>query len=292
VARLPNERRCLKRTVLAAAVALLATLAAKPAHAESSAQVRVLATRAATDPVALAELRNVTVVDGRRVDLAALLHASGPALQGRLRALAVAGPTPTARSDASAQARHILSGRRFTGSPVPRPFHRALAWLGGKLSFLDRFARRLGRLVPGGAPVVWTILGAIVVGIAAAVALRIAGRREGRVLAFEQRTRRRQLDDPGALDRAAAEAEERGDFERALRLRFRAGLIRLGRAERLPLRDSLTSGQAAEILHLEDFDTLARDFDEVVYGRRPPGREDVVRAREEWERVLARAGKP
>ena len=55
-------------------------------------------------------------------------------------------------------------------------------------------------------------------------------------------------------------------------------------------RDSLTSGQAAELLHLEDFDALARDFDEVVYGRRPPGREDVVRAREEWARVLARAG--
>ena len=204
----------------------------------------------------------------------------------------MAGPASGTRPDAAAQAQHILSERRFTGSSVPRPFHRVLAWLGGKLSFVDRLVHRLGRLVPGGATAVWTILCAIVVGIAAAVALRIARRREGRVLALEQRTRRRKLDDPGDLERAAAQAEERGEFELALRLRFRAGLIRLGRADRLPLRDSLTSGQAADLLHLEDFDTLARNFDEVVYGRRTPAREDVVRAREEWARVLTRAGSP
>ena len=75
-----------------------------------------------------------------------------------------------------------------------------------------------------------------------------------------------------------------------MRLRFRAGLIRLGRADRLPLRNSLTSGQAADLLHLDDFDSLARDFDEVVYGRRPPGLDDVARAREEWARVLSRTG--
>ena len=280
----------MKRAVLAAGAIVLATCAAQSARADTSAQIRVLAARAESDPVALAQLRNVTVVDGRQVDFAALLHASGPALQGRLRALSVAGPTPATHPDASTQAKHILSGRRFTGSSVPRPFHRVLSWLGGKLSFIDRFVRWLGRLVPGGVTVVWTILAAVVVGIAAAVALRIARRRDGRVLLLEQRSRHRQLEDPGALDRAAAEAEEHGEFELALRLRFRAGLIRLGRADRLPLRDSLTSGQAAELLHLEDFDALARDFDEVVYGRRPPGREDVARAREEWARVLARAG--
>jgi hypothetical protein len=281
-----------KGAVVAAGVVLLATLAAQPAGADTSAHIRALAARAEHDPVALAQLRNVTVVDGRPVDFAALLHASGPALQGRLRVLAVAGPPTATRPDAAAQATHILSERRFTGSPVPRPFHRVLAWLGGKLSFVDRFVRRLGRLVPGGSAAVWTILCAIVVGIAAAVAIRIARRREGKLVALDQRTRRRELDDPGALERAAAQAEERGEFELALRLRFRAGLIRLGRADRLPLRDSLTSGQAADLLHLEDFDALARDFDEVVYGRRPPGRDDVVRAREEWARVLTRAGGP
>jgi hypothetical protein len=279
----------MRGAAVAAGVLVFATLAAQPARAATSAQIRLLAERAERNPVALAQLRNVTVVDGRRVDFAKLLDASGNALQGRLDALADAEPAPATRSDAAVQAQHILAERRFTGSSVPRPFHRVLAWLGGKLSFVDRLVHRLGRLVPGGVTVVWTILCAIVVGIAAAVALRIARRQEGRSLALDRRDRRRELEDPGALERAAAQAEERGELELALRLRFRAGLIRLGRADRLPLRDSLTSGQAADLLHLEDFDALARDFDEVVYGRRRPDREDLARAREEWARVLTRA---
>lgn len=275
--------------VLVASVALV-TVAARPAQAETSAQVWNLAARAESDPAALAELRNVRVVDGRRVNFAALLDVSGPALQSRLHALAATEQALPARADAAARARHILSERRFTGSSVPRPFHGVLAWLGDKLSFIGRLVHRLGRSVPGGPAVVWTILCAIVVGIAAAVAVRIARRREGRLLATERRERRRERDDPRALERAASQAEESGQFELALRLRFRAGLIRLARADRLPVTDSLTSGQAAELLRLDDFDVLAREFDEVVYGRRPPGRDDVVRAREEWARVLARTG--
>lgn len=278
----------MRGAAIAAGVVVLATLAAPSARAATSAQIRALAARAERDPVALAQLRNVTVVDGRRIDLARLLDASGVALQGRLHALADTEPAPATPRDAAVQAKHILAERRFTGSSVPRPFHRVLAWLGGKLSFVDRLVHRLGRVVPGGVTVVWTILCAIVVGIAAAVALRIARRQEGRSLALDRRDRRREAEDPGALERAAAQAEERGELELALRLRFRAGLIRLGRADRLPLRDSLTSGQAADLLHLEDFDALARDFDEVVYGRRQPDREDLARAREEWARVLTR----
>jgi hypothetical protein len=272
---------------VAASLAVLA-LAAPPAGAETSAQVRSLAARAERDPAALARLRQVRVVDGRPLDIGALLATSGAALRGRLHALAAAGPAASPPRDAAARARHILSERRFTGSSVPRPFHRVLSWLGGKLSFLPRFIHRLGRDVPGGAATVWTLLAAIVIGIAAAAAVRIAARREGRLLVSEHRERRRDLDDPRDLERAASEAEERGELELALRLRFRAGLIRLARADRLPLRDSLTSGQAADLLHLDDFDALAHDFDEVVYGKRPADRGDLVRAREEWARVLAR----
>jgi hypothetical protein len=275
--------------VLAAALTAGAVVA-PAARAATPAQVRSLAARAEHDPAALAALRRITVVDGQRVDLRALLDVSGAALQGRLHALAAPGPPSATPPDATARARHILSERRFTGSSVPRPFKGVLAWLGDKLSFIGRFVDRLGRVVPGGDTTVWIILSALVVGIAAATAARIAQRREGRLLVIERHERRRQLEDPAKLEREALGAEERGDFEQALRLRFRAGLLRLGRADRLPLRDSLTGGQAAGLLHLDDFDALVRDFDEVVYGRRPPGREDVARAREEWTRVLARAG--
>jgi Domain of unknown function (DUF4129) len=275
----------------AVAVAAAIVLAAAPAAgAATPTQVRALAARAERDPAALAALRRITVVGGHQVDFRDLLSVSGDALQGRLHALAAPGPATATPPDANARARHILSERRFTGSSVPRPFKGVLGWLGGKLSFIGRFVDRLGRVVPGGVTSVWIILSLLVVGIAAVAATRVAQRREGRLLVLERHQHRRQLEDPAKLERDALEAEERGDFERALRLRFRAGLLRLARADRLPLRDSLTGGQAAGLLHLDDFDALVREFDEVVYGRRTPGREDVARAREEWTRVLARTG--
>jgi hypothetical protein len=282
----------MRRLAVAAALAAGLAIAAAPARAETSAQVRSLAAQAKHDPAALARLRGIATVDGRPTDLRALLDTSGPALQGRLAALAAGGKPVPGETDAPARAEHILAERRFTGSSVPRPFHRVLAWLGGKLSFVDRFVHRTGEHTPGGDSVVWAILGLLVLAVAAVTSARIAARREGRWIVADRRERRRGPVDPAVLEREAAEAEERGDFERALRLRFRAGLIRLGRDDRLPLRDSLTSGQASALLHLDEFDALAHDFDEVVYGRRPPAREDVVRAREEWARVLTRGGRP
>jgi hypothetical protein len=284
-------RRLATATCIAAAVAAgVVTSAARAestADAVSTAQVQSLAARAEYDSSALAQLRRIKVVGGRPENIGALLTTSGAALQSRLATLAAGGPGVAAPPDAKASAQRILAERRFTGSPVPRPFHGVLAWLGQRFSFLGRFFERLDRWIPGGSAVVWTILAALVVGIAAVVATRVAARREGRLLGLERSERHRKLDDPDALERDAAGAEERGEFELALRLRFRAGLIRLGRADRLPLRDSLTSGEAAHLLHLDDFDALARSFDEVVYGRRAPGREDVESARARWTRVLA-----
>ena len=75
----------------------------------------------------------------------------------------------------------------------------------------------------------------------------------------------------------------------ALRLRFRAGLLRLGRARVLPLRPSLRTREARRALRSSRFDRLARDFDEVVYGGRSPSAADVETARTEWPRVVAEA---
>jgi hypothetical protein len=275
----------LAATVVVAAAVLAG---AAPAGAATPAQVRTLAARAERDPSALAALRRITVVGGQHVDFRDLLAVSGDALQGRIHALAAPGPATATPPGADTRARHILSERRFTGSSVPRPFTGILGWLGRRLSFIGHLVNRLGRVVPGGDTSVWIILSLVVVAIAAVAATRVAQRREGRLLVLERHHRRRQLEDPAKLEREALEAEERGDFEQALRLRFRAGLLRLGRADRLPLRDSLTGGQAAGLLHLDEFDALVRDFDEVVYGRRAAGRDDVARAREEWAQVLAR----
>ena len=173
-------------------------------------------------------------------------------------------------AQAREEARRILSERRFHGTDVPRPFHGILSWLARHLHFVARWWHGLGVHV-GGGDVLWGILAAVIVGLAVFLATRRTGG---------------QAEDPTALERLAVEAERRGDLVIALRLRFRAGLLRLARRKALPERLSLRTGEARRALHSQRFDRLARDFDEVVYGRREPSPGDVAAARSEWPQVL------
>ena len=194
-------------------------------------------------------------------------------------------------AQARAEARHILAERRFRGTSLPRPLHGLFAWLGRHLHFVSTSWDWLALKV-GGAVVLWTILGALVLLLAVFVGTRIARRRterESGSLGGGGVRRRRQ--DPAELERLADEAERRGDLEVALRLRFRAGLLRLGRARALPLRPSLRTREARRALRNPRFDRLARDFDEVVYGRRPPSPADVAAARTEWPQLLSEVGR-
>jgi hypothetical protein len=193
-------------------------------------------------------------------------------------------------SDPRAEAQRILAERKYHGSHVPRPLHGFIEWLGRRLHFLVRWFDWLGRHVPGGRNVLWAILAGVVVGLAILIAMRLAGRRSlyerggGGVWARGERP-----EDPQALEHLADEAERRGDLEVALRLRFRAGLLRLGRAQVLELRPSITTVEVRRVLRSRRFDGLARSFDEVVYGRRSPRAQDVADARTEWPLVLEEA---
>jgi Domain of unknown function (DUF4129) len=184
------------------------------------------------------------------------------------------------------EARRILAERRYHGTDLPRPLHGFLEWLGRRLHFIKRFYE-WGAPKVGGPDVFWTIVAVAVVALAVWIALRLVRRFGAR-----ERARKGPLAvgahslDPGELERLASEAELRGDLEIALRLRFRAGLLRLGRARALELRPSLTTREARRALRNQRFDRLARNFDEVVYGRRPPSSDDLTAAREEWPRVL------
>jgi hypothetical protein len=184
------------------------------------------------------------------------------------------------------EARRILAERRFRGTSLPRPFHGILDWLSRHLHFVARAWDWLAEHL-GGADVLWGILGAAIVALAMFVAGRLASRR----LSFEagaatRAARKLGDEDPTALERLADEAEQRGDLEIAVRLRFRAGLLRLARAKALPGRPSLRTGEARRALHNPRFDRLARDFDEIVYGRRTPQSDDLAVARSEWPQVL------
>lgn len=184
------------------------------------------------------------------------------------------------------EARRILAERRYRGTDLPRPLHGFLEWLGRRLHFIKRFYEWSAPMV-GGEKVFWTILAVLVVSVAVWVAVRLARRFGARERARTSPLAIGALSlDPGELEQLAAEAELRGDLEIALRLRFRAGLLRLGRARALELRPSLTTREARRTLRNQRFDRLARSFDEVVYGRRPPSSDDLAAAREEWPRVL------
>ena len=280
--------------LLAAGLAALALLAPAAAQADSAtpAELRALAGRASTDETALAELRRIDRVDGVPVDLdAALAGAEGDELERRLATLAVGeGGPATAPADAREQAAEILSERRFRESGPPRPFRRFLGWLGDRLEPLARPFRWLAGWLPGGESVLWALLGAIVIAGAAGFAVWLGRRRGGTVVERPGRERGEAPLDPRRLERLAEEAEERGDLGLALRLRFRAGLLRLARLRAVPQPETLTSRQLARLLRSDRFDGLARDLDEVVYGGRPATPADLEAARTGWPRVLSQAG--
>jgi hypothetical protein len=279
------------KTATAAVCALLAALLlTSSARAATGDQVRALAARAADDPDALAQLEQITDVDGRPVDLRrALTGAHGADLRSRLAALARGGAAART-SNPSADARQILAGRRFHETAVPRPLHRPLRWLGRKLSTLGGPFRSLARHIPGGAATLWTILAALVLGTAAFFATALARRRSVSAIERSRRAALAEDVDPARLERDADEAERRGELELALRLRFRAGLARLSQAKAIPPERSLTSGDVRRALGLTEFDGLATSFDAIVYGRRPPSADDVEASRTGWRSVLERTG--
>jgi hypothetical protein len=188
-------------------------------------------------------------------------------------------------AQAREEARRILAERRFRGTSLPRPFHRILAWLSRHLHFVARGWDWLAGHV-GGAVVLWGILAGAILAVAVVAASRLAARRVAFEAGETTRRARGRDEDPAALERLADEAERRGDLEVAVRLRFRAGLLRLAGAKALPRRPSLRTGEARRALHSPRFDRLARDFDEIVYGRRTPLPHDVAAARSEWPEVL------
>jgi hypothetical protein len=280
---------------IVAAAALVVIPAAGAADA-TPAEVRELARRAGSDSGALARLRQIDRVDGSPVDLrAALSGAKGTELERRLAALAAGGeraaPAPAgARTEAAA----VLAERRFSETPPPRPFRRLLGWLGdridGPVAWLARPFGWLAARIPGGEAVLWAILGGLVLAGAAFVATRLGASRGGGVVDRSVRLRGEDAPDPRKLEHLADEAEGRGELELALRLRFRAGLLRLARIEAVPQPETLTSRQLVRVLGSEQFGRLALDLDEVVYGGRPASRADVENARTGWPQVLARAG--
>jgi hypothetical protein len=192
--------------------------------------------------------------------------------------------------EARRRAEHILSGRRYNHDPAPRPLRGPLEWIGQRLrSVVDWVSSGLSR-VPGW---LWIAVGLAIVGIivwriVVALArrggtLRVPTGRAGRGSAADE------SEDPDVLERAADEAERDGDLDRAVRFRFRAGLLRLGDRGAISYRPSVTTSEVRCALGSTTFDELAQTFENVAYGGTAAQPPDVETARREWPRVLDEA---
>ena len=279
-----------------AAFAFLLTPVAPVGAAEdvTAAELRRLAAEAVDDLGARAALRDVRSVDGRPVDLGrALATDDENELRARLRTLAADTSTGTVdEAHARDEARRILDSRTFKPAKAPRPFRGALRrlgeWLRPVLEPIGRFFQSLTENTPAG----WAVI-AFVLLAAVLVARNLVHRRTLSAVQPGRRGRRGHGhdDDPDALERAAEAAERAGELDRAVRLRFRAGLLRLDRAGAVDVPPSLTTGRLTQLVTSPTLRDLAATFDAVAYGGRPAEADDVAAARAGWPRVLEEAGR-
>jgi hypothetical protein len=164
-----------------------------------------------------------------------------------------------------------------------------LEWIGDRLrTVIDWIADVLGH-VSGW---VWLFIGAVIVGVIVWRVVVAVSKRGGTLATPMGRRRRLAPEDsenPDDLERAADAAERDGDLERALRLRFRAGLLRLGDRGAIAYRPSVTTGEVRRALGSNTFDELALTFEDVTYGGKPAEAPDVDAAKREWPHVLEEA---
>jgi hypothetical protein len=185
---------------------------------------------------------------------------------------------------ARADARQILDDRRFRSNPAPRPFRGPLRWLGDRLDTFGRWFTDVLGAVPW---FVWIAAGLIAATVVLVVALRRGRSVRQRAVASSGRAHTERREEPVALEQEAERAEQRGDLERAVRLRFRAGLLRLDDRGVIDYRPSLTTSEVRVLLGSDTFDELARTFEHITYGRRAARPPDVAAARAGWPKVVA-----
>jgi hypothetical protein len=287
-----------KRHEIAALAAALALIAAVPATAGATATTRAelsaLAQRAQSDPAALTQLRHIDTVDGRPYAIAdALRGASGDELRRRLAEIASLAPQDGAAPSAAAaraRAHGIVSSSRYSGSDLPRPFKGVLdsigRWLKPARDWIRNAFGDVAGVTPGGSVTLWTITAALLLLLLATLGSRTL--RDRAEAGAEARTAaaRPGRQTPAELEHEADRAEREGDLEAALRLRFRAGLLRLDARHAIAFRPSISTREVSRALSSPEFDQLAALFDGVVYGGREASREDLDASRRSWDAVL------
>ena len=195
------------------------------------------------------------------------------------------------------QVRSILSQPPFRPHSLPRPFARILHTVG---SWLHDIFGPLARWIHGlfhSASVsfgisktdLWLILGGItfaaVAGITALYISRRARLGSEKLLGKKGPTDT-SWDDPEKLKRMAQEAENRGDYTMAVRLRFRAGLATLEQMGIIHSQIVHTNNYISAVIHSPTFSRLAQTFDEIAYGGLVASLDNAREADTGWITVL------
>jgi hypothetical protein len=184
-------------------------------------------------------------------------------------------------------AQSILAEGRFHSSPVPDPLHNALVWVGravsDPLSAFGHLINDVGAKFPGGVAGLWAVAAVFVIAVTAALTARRARTRLDRSALGEPAAAPR----PGDLERAAERAERDGRWEEAVRLRFRAGLLRLDERNGSSHTDTTPNHSLARILDSEQLDELSSRFDEIAYGGDDATASDAERQRLAWPEIIA-----
>lgn len=137
----------------------------------------------------------------------------------------------------------------------------------------------------GAGAVLWRVLLVVLVAVLVLVAVRLA-RRGPRRRAAALVSAAPSDDDLSAVERAARDAEARGEHRRAAVLWFRAGAGRLARRRGLRVPPVATAGQVARAADDPRVFALATAHDRAAYGPASVGPEASAAAREGWAAVL------
>lgn len=264
-------------TLLLILAALWTCASGAAADEVSSERFGDLVGTAPADPAAAAELETVTSVEGRPVDPRRALDAPEPERTERLAELGRAfDPAAVARDGAA------LSQR--AGELAAEPAPPVEAEENGE-STGSGSAPTFGVSAPVAiALVLATLL------IAALLANRVAGGAlpAAREPSFEG-SEAEAADSVRELERRAERAAAEGDLAGALRLRFRAGLLRLSEAGLIELRRSMTAREVTRAVPSERVGALTSTFERVAYGGAQASPGDLEVARSGWPEAVAEA---
>jgi hypothetical protein len=129
----------------------------------------------------------------------------------------------------------------------------------------------------------WPAVVLAVAGLAGvAVGFILIRRRQRPDLQRETSGQQMTSDDPRRFEDLAQRAEASGDLEGAIRLRFRAGILRLERLGAVDRSGTRTNSEISRTLRSATFDTLAADLESIVYAGESATRDQADESRSGW----------